>query len=131
MPIFQCFVERFVTLVKTLQFESKNWYFKGKNRNNKSRRKAFQHLRKCNQFIIYLLHNKENILPHHDELGTKVSDVPAALVDFKHKNFFVEYFNWNDDDLLRKLRSVAFVGQLFSIGYVIVVGFVNNDLDLD
>ena len=78
-----------------------------------------------------MLHNKENILPHHDALGTKVSDVPAALVDFKHKNFFVEYFNWNDDDLLLKLRSVAFVGQLFSIGYVIVVGFVNNDLDLD
>ena len=53
--------------------------------------------------------------------------IPVELMDFKHKNTFLEYFNLKDTYLLQKLSSVGFDGPLFSIGDIIVVGFANDE----
>ena len=59
-------------LVKTLRYEFKNGYFKGLYSNNK-RKNVRQYLAKRYQFMIYLHHSNENILPHNDSIGTNVS----------------------------------------------------------
>ena len=119
-------IVRFGLLVKTLRFESKNEYFKGLCSNNKNRKSVGQYLTKRHQFMIYLHDNNENILPHNDAIGIKVSELPVEYLDFKHKNTVLECFNLKDTDLLCKLSSVVFDGQLFCMDDVIVVGFENG-----
>ena len=70
-------IVRFGLLVKTLRFESKNEYFKGLCSNNKNRKSVGQYLTKRHQFMIYLHDNNENILPHNDAIGIKVSELPV------------------------------------------------------
>ena len=119
-------IERFCTLVKALRFESVDWYFKDLYSNNKNRKNVCQYLTKCHQFMIYLHHNNENIPPHNDAIGTQMSETPVKLLDFKHKNTVLEYFNLKDTELLCKLPSLVFDRQLFPIGDIIVVTFAND-----
>ena len=79
--------------------------------------------------MIYLHQNNENILPHNDAEGTKVSEIPVELLNFKHKNTALQYLNLKDTDLLCKLSFIVFDGQLFSIGDIIVVGFAYDEYE--
>ena len=79
--------------------------------------------------MIYLHQNNENILPHNDAVGTKVSEIPVELLNFKPKNTALQYLNLKDTDLLCKLSSIVFDGQLFSIGDIIVVGFAYDEYE--
>ena len=120
-------IERFDPLVKTLQFEFKNGCFKGLCSNNQNRKSVCQYLATGHQFKIYLHNNNENILPHNDAIGTKVSEIPVELLDLKHKITFLGYFNLKDTDILCKLSPVVSDGLLFSIGNIIVVRFANDE----
>ena len=114
-------IERFVPPVKTLRYESKNEYFKGLIATTKTG-KMFVNIWQS-ATSSWSTYTTITILPHDDTIGTKESEIPVKLLDFKHKNAVLEYFNLKDTDLLCKLSSVVFDGQLFSIGELIVVRF--------
>lgn len=93
-------IERLSPLVETLQCESENEYIKGLHSKNKNKKIACKYLAKRHQFVIYLHQNNENILPHKDSIGTKVSEIPVKLLNFMHKNTVLQYLNLKDTDLL-------------------------------
>ena len=54
------------------------------------------YLAKRHQFMMYLHYNKENLIPYNDLIGTKMSEMPVEILDYRQKNLLTNSLNLKD-----------------------------------
>ena len=46
--------------------------------------------------MMYLHYNKENLIPYNDLIGTKMSEMPVEILDYRQKNLITNSLNLKD-----------------------------------